>query len=88
MLGYPFIQTEKRSTKIFALVDGHPTPATNIAKIEHRFREPERTVNMVPALANQSLLSGVKFVEVGCVSLCDGYEVNIYDGRTATITVS
>ena len=47
-----------------------------------------RMVNMVPALANQSLLSGVKFAESGYVSVCNGSEVNIYDGHTATITVS
>ena len=43
---------------------------------------------MVPVLANQYLLSGGKFAEFGYVSVCDGYKVNIYDGRTATITVS
>ena len=43
---------------------------------------------MVPALANQSLLSGVIFSEAGYVSVCDGYKFNIYNGRTATITVS
>ena len=47
----------------------------------------ERTVNIVPALANQSLLSGGKFVEVRYVSVCDGDEVENYDGRTATITM-
>ena len=43
---------------------------------------------MVPELANQSLLSGVKFAEVEYVSVCDGDEVNISDGGTATIIVS
>ena len=42
---------------------------------------------MVQALANQSLLSGGKFEESGYVSVCDGDEVNIFDGHTATITV-
>ena len=77
MLGDSFIQTEHRSTNIFALADGHPTPATHKAKIEHRVREPGRTVNMVPSLANQSLLGGGKFVEAGYVSVCGGDEVNI-----------
>ena len=72
----------------FALADGNPTPATNTSKLEHRVCEPARTVNMVPALANQSLLSRDKFAEAGCVSVCDGYEVNIYNGCTVTITVS
>ena len=87
MVGDLFIQKEKRSTNIFVLVDIHPTPATNIAKLDHRVQEPARTVNMVPALENQSLLSGVKFSEAGYVSACDGEEVNIYDGRTAKITL-
>ena len=88
IIGDIFIQTDKKSTKIFALADGQPTLATNIAKLEHRVHEPARTVNMVPALANQYVLSGSKFAEAGYVSACDGDEVNIYDGRTKEITES
>ena len=83
-----FIHTEQRSANIFALADGNPTPATKIAKLEHRVREPVRTVNMVPELANQSLLSGGKFTEAGYVSVCDGDKVKIYNGRTSKINVS
>ena len=88
MLGNPFIKKEQRSTKIFSLAYGHPTPATNIAKLEHRAREPACTVNMVPALANQYLLSRGTFADAGCVSVCNEGEVKNYDGQTATITVS
>ena len=70
------------------LVDGHPTPSTTIALREHKSQEPAHTVNIVPALANQSLLSGIKFVDSGYVSVCDEEEVNIYDGHTAKIIVS
>ena len=87
MVGDPFIQTEQRSNKIFALAGVHPTTAINIAKLEHRVRETVRMVNMVPLLDNQSLLSGGNVLEVGYVSICGGYEVNIYDGHTVTITV-
>ena len=69
IVGDPFIQTKQRSTKIFALVDGHPTPATNIAMLEHRVIEPMHIVNMVALLANQSLLSRGKFAETGYVSV-------------------
>ena len=72
MTGDPFIHTEQRSTKIFSLADEHPTPATNISKLDHIVQDPARTVNMVPALANQSLLSGVKLAESGYVSIYDG----------------
>ena len=68
-VGETFIQTKCMSTKIFALANGHPTPATNIAMLEHRVREPERTVNMVPDLENQYLLRGGKFAKAGYVSV-------------------
>ena len=67
IIGDIFIQTDKKSTKIFALADGQPTLATNIAKLEHRVHEPARTFNVVPAFSNQSPLSGGEFVEVGYV---------------------
>ena len=76
------------STNIFALVDGHPTPATTIDMLCHKVREPAHTVNVIPALVNQYLENGGKFAESGYVSVCDGEEVNIYDGHTAKITVS
>ena len=46
------------------------------------------TVHIVPALARQSLLSGGQFADSGYISICDGEEVNIYDEKTANITVS
>ena len=67
MVGDPSIQTNRKSTKIFALADGHLTPATIIALLEHKIRDPARTLNMVPALANQSLLSKGKFSEAGYI---------------------
>ena len=88
MIGDPFIQTKKRSTNIFALADGHPTHETNTSMLEHRLIYPAHTINMVLTLANQSLLSGGKKSEAGYVFVCDGDEVNIYDGQTAKITVS
>ena len=50
-------------------------------------REPARTVDMVLALADHSLLSGKKIAQAGYVTICDNEEVNIYDGRTAKIVV-
>lgn len=86
--GDPFLPTNKKSTKVFALADDHPTPASMVAKLYHEVREPARTVDIVPALGRNSLLSGGKFAEAGYVSICDDKEVNIYDGRTAKIVVS
>ena len=43
------------------------TPGSNIAKLHHLVREPARTVDMVPSLAGQSLLSGEKIAEAGYI---------------------
>ena len=72
----------------FPVADGHITPASNIVKLHHPVCEPAFTVDMVPALADLSLLSGNKFTKAGYISIWDGEEVNIYDGRTVKIVVS
>ena len=88
-LGVKFIPTALKSTRVFALANGHPTPATNISLLKHKhLREAERTLHIVVALAHQSLLSGGQFANAGYISICYGAEGNIYDGRTSRITVS
>ena len=74
--------------RFFSVADGHHTPASNVAKLHRPVREPACTVDIVPALADQSLLSGEKIAKDGYISICDGNEVNIYDGWTARIEVS
>ena len=86
--GNPFIPTDQPSTKVFTVATGHKTPGSRVAKLHHPVREPARTVDIVPGLADQSLISGEKFSKVGYVSICDNEEVNIYDGRTFKIIVS
>ena len=53
MIGDPFIQTTQQPTKFFSVADGCGTPGSNIAKLYHPVRKPERTVDMVTALASQ-----------------------------------
>ena len=88
MVGDPFIQTTQQSTKVFSVADCRQTPGSNIAKLHHPLHKPAQTVDMVPALAGQSLLSGTKFSEAGYISVCDGDEVKLYDNRAAFIVVS
>ena len=73
---------------MFSVADGRQTPRSNIAKLHHHVRKTARTVDMVPSLAGQSLLSGAKFTEAGYISVCDRNEVNLDDSRTARIVVS
>ena len=87
-IGDPFIQTSQPSPKIFTVSDGCRHAVTNIAKLHHPVRDPACTVDMVHALADQSLLSGSKFANAGYISICDNKEVNIYDGRTSRVLVS
>ena len=70
------------------LADGHPAAGYNVANLYHNAREPGRTVDMVPALADNSLLSGGKFSDAGYMSICDRSEVNFYDRQSVKITVS
>ena len=88
MVGDPFIQTIQPPTKVFTVLDGHLTPGSTMEKLHHPFRESVQTVDIFPALANQSLLSGNKFAKAGYVSICDDSEVNIYNGHTIKIVVS
>ena len=67
---------------------GHKTPRSRVAKLHHPVHDPARTVDIVPGLADQSLLIREKFAKAGYVLICDDAEVNIYDGRTVKITVS
>ena len=43
---------------------------------------------MVPSLRGASLLSTSKLADAGYVTVYNGNEVNVYDGRTARIHVS
>ena len=53
MVNDPFIQTNRPSTKILALADGHASSGSNVVKLHHNVREPTRTLDMVPALKKQ-----------------------------------
>ena len=88
MPGDPFIQINTPSTKFFALADNYPIHGSNVAKLHRNVRKPSRTVDTVPSLTNNSLLSGGKFAQAGYVSVCDDKELNLYDARTVKITVS
>ena len=70
------------------MTDGQKAAVSNVAKLYHNVRKPTNTVDVVPALADNSLLSGGKFSDAGYVSVCDGSKVNLYDGQSVKITVS
>ena len=81
-LGNPFIQTNRKSSKIFNMPTGIQTPAGDVALLHHKLREPARSVNMVPGIKNDTLISTSKFADVNYISIFNREEVNIYDANT------
>jgi hypothetical protein len=68
--------------------NGSMAVATTINKLHLNVGKPARSVNIVPALVENSLLSTNKFVEAGYTVIYDAKEVNFYDTRTTKIVVS
>ena len=83
-----FIPTDETSHKVFHLPTGQTTNASMEAKLHHDVREPARTVDIVPDLQHNLLLSGSKFSDANYVTILTPKEVLIYDGKDLTITVS
>ena len=83
----PLITTNTILTAVFHLPNGATAAATKIHKLHHKLREPARTVNIVPSLVGNSLLSTVKMVQAGYTAIYDDSEVNFYDSTTAKISV-
>ncbi len=83
----PSRTTGELSTTVFHLPNGAIAPATTRNKVIHNVREPARSINIVPALVKNSLLSTNKFAEAGYTIIYDKDEVNFYNARTTKITV-
>ena len=62
--------------------------ATFIHKLKHDVQDPAGRVDIVPDLAEYSLISGPKFSEAGYVILLTSKELLIFDGENLQITVS
>jgi hypothetical protein len=83
----PSIPTRERSQAVFHLPNGATATATTIYKLHLNVREPARSVNIVPALVENTLPSTNKFVEAGYTAIYDAEEVNFYDACTTKIVV-
>jgi hypothetical protein len=75
------------SMAVFHLPNVATAAATMIHKLHHNLREPAHSVNVVPSLVSNSLLSTVKMVEAGYATIHDEKEVNFYNSTTTKITV-
>ena len=67
---------------------GETTAASTQAKLYHDVREPAKTVDMVPQLQHNSLISGGKFADKNYITVLTPTEVLTYDGKDTHISVT
>ena len=67
---------------------GETTAASTQAKLLRDIREPAKTVDMVPQLQHNSLISGGKFADANYITVLTPTEVSIYDRKDTHISVS
>jgi hypothetical protein len=84
----PTLPTGTMSTAMFHLPNGATAAATMIHKLHHNLREPACSVNIVPSLVGNCLLSTVKMVEASYTAIYNDKEVEFYDTATTKIMVS
>ena len=84
----PFILSNTPSNKVFHLPTGGTAQASRKANLHHRLRQPAREVDIVPSLAEHTLISASKFADANYFTVYDDKEVNIYDGETTNIYVT
>jgi hypothetical protein len=75
------------STAVFHLPNLATAAATMIHKLHHNLRKPACSINIVPSLVGNSLLSTIKMVEAGYTAIYYDKEVNFYNTATTNITV-
>jgi hypothetical protein len=75
-------------TAMFCLRNEATAAATMIHKLHHNLQEPARSVNIVPSLVGNALLSTVIIVKAGYTAIYDDKKVNFHNTTTTKITVS
>jgi hypothetical protein len=85
----PSIPTSIWSKVVFHLLNGTIAVASTVNKLLHNVREPAQSANIVPTLANNSLMSTTsKFVDSGYTVAYNDKEVNYYEKVTTKIIMS
>ncbi len=84
----PSIPTGIRSKVVFHLPNRTMAAASTFNKLLHNVQEPAHSANIVPTLANNSLMSTSKFVDAVYTVVYDDKEVNYYKKATTKIIVS
>ena len=69
LIGNPYIPTGIKSTKLFHMTDVSTAPASDVCKLDHKLRDPARTVDMISGLIDSSLLSTRKLASAGYITV-------------------
>ena len=77
----PAIKTNKPSKKVFHLPNGATTKATMEAKLHYNVRKPARTVDIIPELKHNALISGSKSTDGGYTTVLTPTHVLIYNAE-------
>ncbi len=74
----PSIPTGIPSKVVFHLPNGTMAAASTVNKLLHYIWKPARSANIIPTLANNSLISTSKFVDAGYTIVYNDKEINFY----------
>ena len=84
--GHPFDATDKESDKVFSMALGHTAKGGDVVNLHLPLRQKILQGHTLPGITN-SLLSMVKLVKQGYISILNKDEINIYNGCNTQITV-
>ena len=80
--------SEEDSPKVFYNANGTKSKAGKKAKLKYKLREPATDSDMVPDLAQNSLLSTSKMADANYITIFTPEEVQVFDGNDANFKVS
>jgi hypothetical protein len=87
LLSAPSIPTGIWSKVVFHLPNGTTAAASTINKLLYNVQEPVQSANIIPTLANNSLMSTSTFVDAGYTIVYNNKEVNYYEKATMKVFV-
>ena len=84
----PSKRTGRPSTKEFILPNGEVVPAKEIAEYPFDVRKPAKELHITLGISENSLLSTLKYADVGYITVFEKDRVNMYNAHSTMITVS
>ena len=83
----PFIETGRKSNKIFQYAGGGLAPATDVKELPYQVRGEAKEIHITPGIKNH-LISTSKFATENYIHVFDKEQVNVYDANDVIITTT